>query len=119
MTDMHLSAMDTRELIIFHFKWGSGKGGGDGYFYLDDLTPGSHNYTYQQWAIIGITPGSGSNSTISDADGNQYNTVTIGEQIWMAENLKTTKYSDGTGIPLVTDNSVWPTLTTPGYWLVR
>jgi uncharacterized protein (TIGR02145 family) len=33
----------------------------------------------------------------------------------MAENLKTTRYNDGTAIPLVTDNATWGNLTTPGY----
>ena len=33
----------------------------------------------------------------------------------MAENLKTTKYRDGTSIPLVTENTAWLNLTTPGY----
>ncbi len=52
---------------------------------------------------------------VYDIDGNSYNTVRIGEQTWMVENLRTTKFNDGTEIPLVTDNSAWGALTTPGY----
>jgi uncharacterized protein (TIGR02145 family) len=54
-------------------------------------------------------------STITDSDGNLYHAVTIGSQVWMVENLKTTKYNDGTAIPSVTDSSEWASLTTPGY----
>ena len=53
--------------------------------------------------------------TVTDIDGNVYNTLTIGTQVWMKENLKTTKYRDGISIPLVTDATAWSNLSTPGY----
>ena len=57
----------------------------------------------------------GSITTVVDIDGNVYHTVTIGSQVWMVENLKTTKYNDGSAIPLVPDNSAWTALSSPGY----
>ena len=55
------------------------------------------------------------NPTITDIDGNVYNTVQIGNQCWMKENLKTTTYRNGTAIPNVTDNNTWMNLTTGAY----
>ncbi len=52
---------------------------------------------------------------MSDADGNTYKTVWIVDQVWMAENLKTTKYNDMTSIPQVADTKSWLALTSPGY----
>jgi uncharacterized protein (TIGR02145 family) len=45
--------------------------------------------------------------TVTDIDGNEYPVVTIGGQCWMAENLKTTRYRDGSNIPNVTDYVTW------------
>ena len=54
-------------------------------------------------------------STVSDIDGNVYNTVLIGTQCWTKENLRVRKYNDGTAIPLNTVSSVWQGLTTGAY----
>ena len=52
---------------------------------------------------------------ITDIDGNVYHSVQIGTQIWMTENLKTTRFKDGTHIPNITDTAEWAGLTTPGF----
>ena len=57
------------------------------------------------------TPGGG----VTDIDGNRYNSVIIGTQEWMKENLNVSKYTDGTPIPQVTDPTAWANLTT-GAW---
>ena len=57
----------------------------------------------------------GNCGTVTDFDGNVYNTVTIGTQCWMQKNLSVTHYNDGAAIPLVTDNAAWSNLATPGY----
>jgi uncharacterized protein (TIGR02145 family) len=49
---------------------------------------------------------------VSDIDGNSYETVIIGSQEWTSENLKTTKYSDGSLIPEITDGQQWSNLLT-------
>ena len=49
--------------------------------------------------------------TVTDIDGNVYNTVQIGGQCWLRENLKTTRYSDGASISQGNSSS-----TTVGYW---
>lgn len=55
------------------------------------------------------------NETITDIDGNVYNIVTIGDQAWMAENLKVTHYRNGDAIPKLTEDSEWYYSTTGAY----
>lgn len=50
-----------------------------------------------------------------DASDNYYATVKIGNQIWMAENLRTTKYNNGTSIPTGYSNTDWANLSTGAY----
>ncbi len=60
-------------------------------------------------------PTSGYGQNITDGEGNSYKTVYIGTQEWMAENLKVSKYNDGTAIPNVTEKTQWASNTT-GAW---
>ena len=54
-------------------------------------------------------------TSVSDLEGNIYKTVIIGNQVWMAEDLKATKYNDNSSIPNITNNLEWSLLTTPAY----
>jgi uncharacterized protein (TIGR02145 family) len=53
--------------------------------------------------------------TIKDIDGNVYHTALIGKHRWMTENLKTTRYSDGSGIPCIKDQYLWLRLDSSAY----
>jgi uncharacterized protein (TIGR02145 family) len=53
--------------------------------------------------------------TVTDIGGISYKTIPIGQQVWMAENLKTSRLNDGTTIPLVVSNSEWTNIQTPAY----
>lgn len=50
--------------------------------------------------------------SMTDQDGNVYKTIAIGNQLWMAENLKTNRYRDGSVIPTIVDQGQWSGLTT-------
>ena len=75
----------------------------------DYLTIALNEDTTDLGGLLTCTPMFG---TVSDIDGNTYPTVLIGTQEWMAANLKTTRYNDGSAIPEVTEGIPWNQLTT-------
>ena len=54
---------------------------------------------------------------VTDVDGNTYNSLTYGDQVWTVENAEMVTYRDGTPIPQVTDATEWENLTT-GAWAI-
>jgi uncharacterized protein (TIGR02145 family) len=91
---------------------------------ITGLSPGKE-YHVRAFAINSLgKPGYGEDRTFTtdviDGDDNTYKTVKIGNQLWMAENLRTTKFNDGTNIPIVLDNTTWSNLTTSSYsWYLK
>lgn len=83
---------------------------------LDPETP----YYVRAYAVnsVGTSYGnevSFTSEPLTDIDGNAYNTVIIGDQVWMQENLKVSKLNDGTRIPLVENYDTWFQTDDPGY----
>jgi uncharacterized protein (TIGR02145 family) len=74
-------------------------------------SPGNWGDWSSVWSFT-ITGGTG---TVTDIDGNVYQTVKIGNQWWMAENLKVTRYRNGDTLSNVTDNGTWASLTIGAY----
>lgn len=102
-------------------------GDGSGLFSaeLNGLSPNT-TYYVKAYATNSIGTGFGSENkfnsgndtafqNVTDADGNVYHIITIGNQVWMAENLRTTRYSDKTPIPYVTDDHNWGERYTDAY----
>ena len=55
--------------------------------------------------------------TVTDIDGNVYRTITIGQQEWMTENLRTASYSNGTLVTNIADMDEWEANTSEGSWV--
>lgn len=66
--------------------------------------------TSLQIIVDSVDPG-----TVTDYDGNVYNTIQIGDQWWLVENLGVTHYNDGTEIPLLSDFTSWSTTSNGAY----
>ena len=81
-------------------------------YYVRGYATNANGTGYSQDVMI-TTPLAG--STVTDFDGNVYNTVLIGTQTWITENLKTTHLNDGTAITNATADASWTALVVPGY----
>ena len=74
----------------------------------------SYNFGFAIRCVMdGIDPANP--GTVTDIEGNVYPTVKIGTQVWMVENLKVTKYNNGTDIPLIEDGTNWANDTSGAY----
>lgn len=74
----------------------------------------NHFYVYGH-CVRCIRDSDNTATEVVDEDGNYYTSVTIGTQTWLVQNLATTRYNDGTIIPLVTSNTSWAALVTDAY----
>jgi uncharacterized protein (TIGR02145 family) len=74
-------------------------------------------FTVQFALLILLAAGCSKNEEtekVKDADGNEYATVKINSQVWMAENLRTTKYNDGNSISIIGNDELAWMITTSG-----
>lgn len=79
------------------------------------ITPGNTTVTAKLREVESLPAKVSVTYTVTDIDGNVYQTVKIGKQLWTAENLKATHYRNGDAIPNVTDAAEWSNLTTGAY----
>jgi uncharacterized protein (TIGR02145 family) len=100
-----------------------GEGTGSFISSLNHLTPGTKyyvrayadNYSKIGYGEVRSFTTTGTLGSVTDIDGNVYQTVTIGSQVWMMENLKVTHYRNGNEIPNVTSSGTWDGLSTGAY----
>ncbi|MEI7725232.1 MAG: fibrobacter succinogenes major paralogous domain-containing protein [Bacteroidota bacterium] len=83
--------------------------------YQTDGNAGFYFFNAAAWKFLGFGPADGYSGNVIDIDGNAYPTVKIGNQEWMARNLRTTHFRNGDAIPEVTENAAWNALSTAAY----
>jgi len=91
--------------------------------YTDTGLTFGHSYGYRVAAYTSMNTSEHSEevtataclSCVVDVDGNLYETIRIGDQLWMADNLEVTHYRDGTAITTDKTDAEWATLTTGAY----
>lgn len=76
---------------------------------FDSFVVISDTTLYARWHL------SGGEGTFTDVDGNVYTTVVIGNQEWIVENLRTTRFSNGKPILHATDNITWTSSSVPAF----
>ena len=100
--DVNITGLDS--LTTYHFRIKA----------ENDLGSAYSAYLTVETVITGIT------GTVKDFEGNTYQTIGIGYQQWMKENLKAVKYNNGDPIPLIKNDSIWAQLIDPGYcWYAK
>ena len=98
--------------LPYHYLWNTGDAIAGRHKINAMAVDNNNSAASRQIDILIIEDGSGVLETgiVDDYDGNTYKTVKIGTQWWMAENLKTTHFSDGTEISLIESNASWGNL---------
>lgn len=105
---------------IFHLSWASNSVDPNRANLLALFNSMTYGWLYYEWekrigmsircmrdSLVGWVEG----EKVHDFDGNDYDTVKIGTQVWLKQNLATTHYKDGTAIPEITDGPTWIGLT--------
>ncbi len=116
----HTSPSPTLE----HTKTSDGAGAGAFTSVLEELEPNT-TYYVRAYATNAVGTSYGPEETfttlepttgeVTDIDGNVYKTVKIGDQWWMAENLRTGRYANGNKIDEVLDANMWANLNIGAY----
>ncbi|HPG38603.1 MAG TPA: FISUMP domain-containing protein [bacterium] len=110
--DFSTLIIDEEGITTTSFQVNGLSGGVTYYWRVNATNNGATTAWTDPWSFTTISFITG---TVTDIDGNVYKTIMIGEQWWMAENLKVTHYRNGDVIPNITNNGEWTSLTT-GAW---